>query len=337
MTIFMAAFIMGGCSRQVTEKQAVTDEVVPVPVKVMEVTTTRFRTDLDIVSDIRSYRDVTLSALSGGTVEFAGPAIGDRVERGQIIARIGERLAAAQAESAEAALRLARLEFERQRELSEKGATTAQVAENARFQYETARAQYEMSLIQLENTRIKSPMDGFIAAKHIEVGEVVPPAAPVYEVVVLDQLKLTIGVAQEDLPKIDRSAPVRVQVSALGQTFNGRIESVGVRATANGQFPVEIVLDNPSRRIKPGMIGKVAVPVFRDNNAIALRQDYVLEKDGRKVVMIARDNRADEVDVQTGEIQNQYVRILSGVQPGDFLIIEGHGQLTEGQRIVIVD
>jgi RND family efflux transporter MFP subunit len=292
--------------------------------------------------------------------------LGDRVSRGQRIAKIEDQELVEQIRQAEAAmevasatirqreadLQLARTNVERSRSLFERQLLPKQTLDDNEARYQSsvaaldlAKAQNTQSNARLEelrvnmaNTVVSSPVNGFVARRAADPGAFVSQNAPVVDVVDISRVRLVVNVVEKDLKIIELGDPTTVEVDAFpDESFSGRIARVApVLDPATRTFPIEIEIPNPSFRLKPGMYARVGITASEKPDAIVVPTNAVIDVAGKRGVFLAQDdNVAAFREVEIGIESDEKTEIVSGVSAGDRVITTGAAALRDGDRFVL--
>ncbi len=261
------ALIVSGCGKK--EVQTATEEK-KVPVKVSRVIKGDIVEITTLSGEIQPILKVDVFPKISGKVKAVEVEMGDKVRKGQVLARIDDSDFAAQVKQAKAALAMARAgleqaranyenareNYEKYKKLYEEGAVSKQQFDSIKLQYEIARAQYEkaqgevsstmkgaeaqvvqaeaaleLAQSQLDATRITSPISGIVFMKNIEPGEMAAPAAPVFTIVDIDKVVAQVDVSERIVNEIEKGQVVKVKVDAVENgVFKGRITHIAPAA-----------------------------------------------------------------------------------------------------------
>jgi membrane fusion protein (multidrug efflux system) len=324
------------CTGSGEEKSSSPAEEKAFPVTVRQVTPVPFTATLQLTGYVRSLEDVIVSTEEGGVVRQWLLEKGSPVSRGTVLAILNDDILRPQYEAANAQYQLAQLNFEKQSKvLEEQGISEIQV-KTSEFNRDAARAQAELAKARLERTRIKSPVNGILDDRLIDEGELAPPGTPFARIVNLDMMKVVISAPEVTGGILTRGTPVEVSVTAYGsEAFPGRISFVGSAVNPdNRTIPVEVMIRNPGRRLKPDMIARVKVFQATHRNAILAEEGVIQQLDASTfVVYIDEQGIARRRTVTLGGRTDGSVEILSGLKPGDRLIVSGTQNLYDGQKI----
>ncbi len=345
----LVALAVPGCSGGEAEAKSDTQDteltnVRVINVEAIPVTLTEFTGYIRVTGEVEAMYDVTISAEESGRVESFLVEKGSRVRRGQAIARLESDLLSAQVDEARASARLAREEYERQRQLWEEDSIgTEMVFLQRRYTSEMASARLTSLEERLEKTEILAPVTGTFEEKFLEVGEMAMPGAPVARLVAIDRLKIVAGVPERYARSVAAGDEARVTFDIFpGQEYFGEVSFVGASVDPRSRaFRIEILLDNPEGVMKPAMVANLRVERERLSDVIAIPQQVLMRSaEGYKVFIAeAQGNRytarARTVELETAS--GDRVVIGNGLQVGDLLVTVGHQLVDDGSPIRIVN
>ncbi len=235
-----------------------------------------------------------------GRLDAVYVKLGDPVRRGQAIAKIEDREIVEQIKQAEATfnvsqatirqrqadLKLAQNNMERSKSLFERDLLPRQTFDDTDARYQAAQAQLELSMAQLEqtksrldelkinlsNTVITAPVDGFIGKRTLDPGASVGVNTSFISVVDIRTVRLVINVVEKDLRRIHQGTSVEVEVDAYpGENFNGRVARLApILDPATRTAQVEIEIPNSTYRLKPGMYARARFTVEKHDGALVV-------------------------------------------------------------------
>jgi RND family efflux transporter MFP subunit len=322
---------------------------------------------LTVVGNLIGEQTVTVVPKTAGRLEGVYVKLGDRVSRGQRIAKIEDREILEQVKQAEAAYEVGRASI-RQREADLKFAETnlnrskelfgrqllpRQTLDDADARYQAAVAQVELARAQLTqsqarldelritlaNTIIASPVNGFVARRTADAGAYVSQNAPVADVVDISLVRLVANIVEKDLRRIEQGELAKVEVDAFpGETFGGRVARVApVLDPATRTAQIEVEIPNPGHRLKPGMYARVNLTIEQRANALTVPSNALVNVDGKRGVFLAENNAAAFRPVEIGIEEGVRAEVLSGIKDTDRVITTGAGALRDGDRIVLAN
>jgi len=258
-------------------------------------------------------------------------------------------IAKAQFEQAEAGLRAARTELEnagRSLQMLEEGASPEE-RRIARSQAEAAKANYELARLQVEFTRIKAPASGVIARVLQDEGNIVGTSTPILILVKDDRIQVEIAVAEKYYGEILHSGePLEARIFTAAypgsDPFLGRILTVAPTIDPDSRtFTVTVEIEDPKDRLRPGMYADVEIILEHVPDALLVPASAVLDRAGEKIVFVVEGTGEAAVAAARGVVPGLSaageVQILSGIDPGDNVIVEGNTFLEQGQRIGVLE
>ena len=205
-------------------------------------------------------------------------------------------------------------------------------------QLKQAQISYEQAVNGLSNTVVEAPMKGVVSSLNVKQGQIVGSGQVAATIVDMDTVYVQISVVENVVNKIKEGQEAEISVPAV---FDGYIKStIGyISPTAdpmNKLYTVRLYLDNKEYGIRPGMTGSVKLSLDSVDEAIVIKSDAVLDKDGKKIVYIVENDMAVEKEVETGLDAGELIEIISGINQGDSVIIEGQHYVSDGARVKVV-
>jgi cobalt-zinc-cadmium efflux system membrane fusion protein len=303
------------------------------------------------VVEPNAYRQVVVTPLVAGRVTRVGPALGDRVRRGQTLAEIySPTLAEAQTRyvSAQAMLDAHDRELQRTQKLVEIGAASRQELEKIHAEHaaqtaavQSARSQLELlgvSASALENmapghdvsatTTVPAPIDGVVTERGANVGLNVDTATKLFTVVDLSTAWVVADLYEKDFSRVRVGSEGAITASAHPDvTLRGRVSYIDPQVSADTRTAkVRIEVPNTAGDWRLGMYADVVVTGAAGTSAPRVPRSAVQNVGDRTVVYLAKPKEPGkfvEREVRLGQSSGEQVEVVSGVQPGDVVVTEG--------------
>lgn len=313
-----------------------------------------FEEIIPITGSVSAPEDASLSAQAAGTLTYLAE-VGTRIDAGEVVARLDDRLvraaldqARANLTSAESQARLAEETLKRQEPLYRDSIMSALEYEGVvtqRNQARAALAQAEAAVTQaeqqLENTYVRAPFSGTVEERFSNAGEQVMPGSPVLRVVNIRNLKVVAGVPETYAADIRRGTPVTISFRAYsGEEISDTVSFVGsVINPQNRTFSIEIAIDNPSGVLKPAMIADLKLTRKVLDDQIVVPQTAILRDENGMSVYLAVDAAdgkiAERRTIQLGPSYDGQTVVATGLQAGDEIITAGQTSVTEGDAVIV--
>lgn len=207
----------------------------------------------------------------------------------------------------------------------------------ARTKLEKAEAGLELSNTKLSDTAINSPIEGIVMKKLVEEGEIIAQGYPVAAIGQVDVVDVEIGVSDQDIKHIEFGQKVKVYLYGLDKSFDGVVGEISPSADPTTRtFAVKVKVKNPKFEIKPGMVAKVDIPVS-SVEGILVPVSSVLSRPEGEVVYIYNEETGTvrKQLVETGDIMKDKIKILSGINNGDKLVVEGQFKLNDNDKVSV--
>lgn len=337
----------------------------PLTVEIGAVRRASINDEITVVGNLIGEATVSVAPRAAGRLQEVYVRLGDRVSRGQRIARIedfelqeqikqqdaAQEVSSATIRQREADLALAQTNAERSRSLFERQLLPKQTLDDNEARLQSAQAQLDLARAQaaqskarldelkinLANTVITSPVNGFISRRLVDPGASVGQNAPVVEVVDISQVRLVANVVERDLKQLQTGDPTRVQVDAFpGETFSGRIARVSpILDPATRTAPIEVEIQNVDFRLKPGMYARVGITMETKKDALVVPSDAMADLGGRRGVFQVLNGSAVFRTVQVGTEQGNLAEIVGGLNEGEQVITTGARALRDGDPVIV--
>jgi membrane fusion protein (multidrug efflux system) len=317
-------------------------EVAPVKVTVIPVVAEpAFVDTFELPGVVEPNKVVEVSAEADGKVEWIGPQKGALVRAGEPLMRLNTDLLEAQFQMAQAQAKNSQTEFDRIKGLVEKGASPSRDLDAARTQLTISQAQLEEARVRLARARIAAPMSGVLNDVPVEEGEYVTvmPQTTVAEIVDTSVVKVAAEVPERDIAflSVGDKADVLVDIKGCQTTLTGTTTFISQLANARTRSTrLEITLPNQDGRLRSGQIVHVRLTRQILKDVILIPLLAVIPMEDGKAVYVVESSEAVRRPVQLGAIKGDRVQILSGLQPGDQLIVAGHRFVAPGQKVEVV-
>ncbi len=350
--VLIIAFFSFGCgTKQATEETETT--IATVPVETEEVRQGTFTKTIILSGITQPENTVIVTPKGSDQLISLNVEVGDRVSAGQVIGVLDQssvelqlRNAQVNHENAQNAYEDVLRNYERMKALYETGAipkaefeqieSGLKQAENALKQTENA---LQLQQLAYDNTLIKAPVSGVVAQVHTEKGAIVGPQSPIITIANIDTLEVNTSINELQVNKIKAGTEVEVLVPACdNQIFSGRIKTVSpTMDPAIKAYPVTITITNKDNIIKAGMYAEVELITDVAEDALIVPAEAVLSRNGDSHVFIVQDDKAVQVQVETGLSNSKEIQILKGLKPGDQVITRGNEDVVDGDLVTVVN
>jgi len=337
----------------------------PMTVELTSLTRGRVTQQLTVVGNLIGDATVSVVPKTAGRLDAVYVRLGDKVSMGQKIAKIEDREILEQVKQAEAAfevgkatirqreadLKFAQTNLDRSKSLFDRQLLPRQTMDDADARFQASQAQLDLARAQvtqlqarldelrinLANTIIVSPVNGFVARRATDPGAYASPNAPVADLVDIHRVRLVANVIEKDLRRVQAGDAARVEVDAYpGETFTGRVARVApVLDPTTRTAEIEVEIPNGDYRLKPGMYARVSVTTDESANALVVSRNAVVNIEGQRGVFVENALVATFHPVEIGIEDGDRVEVLAGVTERDRIITTGAAALRDGDRVLL--
>lgn len=297
-------------------------------------------------AEVLPMRQATVAAEVPGTVEVLAVREGQQVAAGQRLAEIDGQALARRVEEAEAVAEQRRLQLERAEKLLARQSITQDQFLDAKTGHQVAAARLASLRLERSKARVDAPWAGTVARRHIEQGDYVQPGQPLFEIMDLRRLKVVAPAPSREVPMLRVGGAAELTFENLpGEVFEGQIDRLGVALdSAARTLDVEVEIDNRDGRLRPGMLGKLRLPLRQWQDAVLLPLEALVEMgEGQVVYVFVADGDTEDGQRDRGKVERRAVEqgpilggevvILEGLDGGEEVVVEGQHQVSEGQTV----
>ena len=315
---------------------------------------------IEVVADIVSLDEVDLFPERTQPVVELLVEEGDRVQTGQILARLRDEVetlavAEAQVRLKEAENEAARAERDHHRNVSlaaqEVGTRLLsdrelETSEQAMFTAITGASSAKVALdraqLELEQTVLRAPIQGTVAIREISLGDMGNPATRAFQIVDDSQPKALFSRPQKEWADLKVGQRLTGQAEALpGRILFGKIERISPTIdSASGTLRITANIDTSEGPVPIGVFGRFELILDEHEDALMIPKKAVLMQGKQMFCFVARDDAAVRVDFEPGFEETDFIEALveeNGLLPGDLLIVVGADRLRDGDLIEIAD
>lgn len=302
---------------------------------------TLFRHFTEVQGDVATKENILIYPEFSGLLREVYVKEGQKVTKGTILARIDDGGLSSQLAQIEAQATLAKTTFERQKRLWEQNIGSEIQYLEAKTTYDAAQNSVNQIRTQVGKTVVRAPFTGVIDQVISEQGVVVNPGQnALFRLVNLDNMYVLASVPENYLGKIKTGTSVIVEIAAIGKQFEGVVRQVGNFINPdNRSFQIEVALPNKEGQIKPNLIATVRLNDYTAENAIIVPENTIQQNSQGQTLVYLFEKESDStgvakrVIVETGYTYRQDIEILSGLKPGDQVIVEGGRNLRDQQKV----
>jgi multidrug efflux pump subunit AcrA (membrane-fusion protein) len=185
---------------------------------------------------------------------------------------------------------------------------------------------------------ISSLLGGGDGGAELTVGSNITAGQPAFQIIDLQEMQVEAQVEETDIISVEKGQAVEIFLDAYPDlTFSGEVIQVGVQAETGSAgttvFPVMVRMDRTEVPLRLGYNATVDIKVLSKEDVIYVPITALLEEDGMEYVYVVFGGKAYRREVETGERTEEWVEIVSGLEEGERIVVEGIGKVGEGQKV----
>jgi membrane fusion protein, multidrug efflux system len=294
----------------------------PPEVDVLIAATKPMSNELEVNGSVIANEYVELHPEASGRLTYLNVPEGKFITKGTLIARINNADLQAQVDKSKVALELAEKTEQRDKQLIAINGINQSDYDAAQNIVNGYKADIEYNQALLDKTILKAPFDGYIGLRQVSVGAYVTPSTLIATLLQRDKIKIDFTVPEEYSKVLKIGASVEVEVDQTGKRKKAIIIAMEPQVSqATRNMTVRALLENS--QANPGGFAKVYIKSGLDKQAIMIPTNALIPDDKNNQVVIVRKGTADFENVSTGIRLANNVEIVSGIKPGDTVVVTG--------------
>ena len=363
LIIFLSViFLFQGCKKQ---NETINDK--PVSVKVYKLKPESISNYIYLTGAVKAVKDAVVYSKISEKLDKIIVQTGQKVKQNEVLAiqsneilKQGVQVAEAMLQNAKAQLNMIKIDYERMQRLYKEKAISQQQFDKMKTQKQTAESTVEQSIAQLkqvkeqyENSFIKAPFGGIVAAILFDENQMVPAGQPVIQIISTKGLKANLKVASQDIPKIKKGQRVIINFPSFpDKQFEGYVYNLDEAVDPLSKtLEVEVGMKKNNPGVKSGMFAQFLIEIHKSNNTIIvpddalltqtevhLNKDTGLQESVRKYFIFKiKNNIANLKEVKTGINSEGKIEITSGLSFGDSVVVVGQNIVKDEQKVQVID
>jgi RND family efflux transporter MFP subunit len=330
--LLLAALAWNGCGRKPGSQTAGS-----LPVAVLQAQTAESKSRVateDVVGTVRARLHSVIEAKVSGKIEQMLVVPGQEVAAGELLVQLDAREVQAQLDRATAVRQQAESDLKRATDLFQQKILSQSEFDAAQSKFRVADAAATEAKTLLAYTKVTAPFAGVITRKYADVGDLAAPGKPLLEMEDARNLRLEADVPEAVISRLALGDKLGVRVSGVSNELAGAVGEIAPSADPNSRTFL-VKLDLPAGPgLRAGQFGRVAVPVG-ETSALRVPASAVVQRGQMELVFVAVNGHAQLRIVKTGKRISDEVELVSGVDAGEQVVIQGASSLLDGQPVEI--
>ncbi len=331
--------LLTACSEPEAKEQVEAVAEFAIPVTVAAIERQDISSNFHTTATLESRNEAEIITRVTGIIEELTIEEGDFVEKGQLLAKIDARRYQLALDKAEAELAGLEQELQRLSQMAQKQLVSAQASDKLKYQHKAAVAAKELAALDLKDSQIVAPISGYISKRFVKTGHFTQGYQTLFHIVDQSNLEAVVYLPEHQLSNVQLGQQALLHFSARqGQQFVAQVRSISpVIDSRSGTFKVILSLSNQDLILKPGMFAQIALTFATHKDTLTIPTDAIITLDNQSKIFIVKDNKAIEVMVNKGFVQEQLTEIMGDLSEGDMVVVNGHHNLKANALVEVLN
>ncbi len=322
----------------IDEKSKPKNVVLPVPVAATSVTESAVVYRFSTIGTLEPSHIAKLLTPTGGKLDQLSVELGSHKQKGEIIARIDDRLRKLAVERAQQSLDKETADWERQQALYKGGAVTEQAFIAAKNNYLSAKNALDRATKELDDALVRAPFTGVIYEKTAEEGTFVNVGSQLGSLIDVSKLKAKVLISESDVYLLKLGQSVEITAEALpNKSFRGNISFISPTTDATHQYIVELSLDQASSgMLKAGTFVQANFSIPLNKQSLTIPRSSLLGSIKDASVFVVTNAKANRRSIVIERAVGVQLILKSGLKVGEVVVTKGQQNLSENSAVTFI-
>ncbi|GAB1111436.1 MAG: efflux RND transporter periplasmic adaptor subunit [Shewanella algae] len=331
-TVLLLGSLASGCSEQQQEEE----QAFAIPVETSIVTQGQVSSFYATTATLEAPQEAHVVSRIAGLIETLQVEEGDRVNKGQLLAVIDSRRQRYELDKAEAEVQIIEQELNRLKKMNNREFVSADAMAKLEFNLQAAKARRDLAKLQVEESQIRSPIDGVVAKRFVKQGNMAKEFEELFYLVNQDELYGIVNLPEQQLSSLRIGQEAEVISSRQQQVAAKVLRISPVVEATSGTFKVTLSIPNQDASLKAGMFTRVELRYDTHDNVIVVPYNAVINQDDRKALYVIEEGKAQRREVKLGYRQDDKVEITEGISPGEQVVVRGQHNLKDQSLVEVI-
>jgi len=338
-TLMLNTLFLSACSETTAKAEEKKEQEFAIPVTVAAIERNSISANFHTTATLESRNEADIITRVTGIIEALDVEEGDYVEKGQVLAKIDPRRYQLALDKATAELEGINQELQRLSLMAKKKLVSAQASDKLKYQHQAAVAARKLAELDLQDSQIIAPISGYISHRYVKPGHFTQGYQKLFHIVDPSSLQAVVYLPEHQLNNVELDQQALLSFSAnKDKIYQANIRSIApVIDQRSGTFKVILSIDNSSKQLKPGMFAQIALTFATHDNAFTIASDAIITLDNTSKIYLVRDNKAVEIIVEKGFVEEQRTEINGEINEGDLVVINGQHNLKADALVEVLN
>ena len=341
------SIIVFSCNQETENKPTQLQVDVKTPtVKVVHPELKSFTSNLKIIGNAKANKEVNLFSMEAGVVMSIKKDIGDKVNKGDVLAVLENPELSRQLIIHKAEMEVSQSNYLRLKSVFEKTPelTTINDFENIEATYKISKAKYQATKNRDSLLTIKAPFSGIVTQRNVEIGDMVQNSinssstTSLFQIMDMDVIRLIVDLPETEVDNISVGMNAKITFSELvGKEFDVKVSRMAnMIDNTSKTMEVQIDIPNKNNEIKSGMYAEVNIQLQSDGEKFSLPNEAIMAVKSEFFVYKVTDGIVEKILIKKGLSNIQYFEIKSDqISSSDNIIVEGKSLVKDGMKVNI--
>jgi RND family efflux transporter MFP subunit len=321
-----------GCGKHHEPQAATGENLPPAAVRVQTIESIKQPAVEEVVGTVQPKLQAVIEAKISGRITRLPVVVGQSVKQGDVLVELATQEIKARLDQANASCRQAELDFNRATNLRKQQAATQAELDSAQARYTVAKATVAEAEALSAYAKLLAPFDGVVARKLADEGDLAMPGKSLLELEGRAGSRLVADIPSLLASRVLSDARLAVRVETLPDVITGTVAEISPGADPASRT-VRVKVDLPETAgLRTGQFGRLAVPVG-EATFLFVPPSALVRRGQLEILFVAADGKAQMRLVRAGKETPQGIEILAGLASGESVVIEGAGNLRDGQPL----
>jgi len=289
-------------------------------------------------ASLEANNEAEVTARVSGVVSEVLAEEGDFVQKGRRLLRIEPAEYALRVQQAESEAKKQRTLFERKQKMFERSLVSAEDFHSAENDFQSAEASLALARLELSYTNVTAPFGGQVVRRMTDIGRNVSSGDPLFAVADLEPLVARIHVPAKEFRQLETGQTVELILDSNRQTLRGVISLISpVIDPSTGTIKVTVEIAEYPDQTRPGDFAEVGIVTEEHVDALLVPKIAVVTEKEERAVYVAADSTAERRLVEVGFENDENSEILSGIEAGEEIVVQGQRSLKDGATIRVLE
>jgi membrane fusion protein, multidrug efflux system len=329
--------LISSCHSETKKEGATTSSGIPVVISAVK--KTAVANQVSISGNVEGNRTVKLGFMVAGKIDYIEKAEGRWFAKNELIASLDPSSYSIAKEMSDVQVAQVEDEYTRLKGMHDQQSISESDFAKISFGLQQAKAQQKLQAKNLADTKLYAPFSGVLLKKLGEVGEITGVGIPQFVFSDISKVKISAFIPEDELPMIQLGQEAQVLITALNETFQGKVTEVGsVADPTSRSFNLKIEVNNPKLCILPGMIAEVTISCGNTRDVLLVPASALLQDTNNQSYVFVADksqNKAFKRIVSIASVKEGNIEITTGLHENEPVVIEGCHKLVDGASIIL--